>query len=79
MLSILIPTYNYNAFKLVNVLLNQVKEAKIELVDLQGRVLKTFILHADRGALTLDFPIASGIYLIKLSNGKEQLIQKLIK
>ncbi|MEY2799431.1 MAG: hypothetical protein RI934_419 [Bacteroidota bacterium] len=55
------------------------KEAKIELVDLQGRVLKTFILHADRGALTLDFPIAAGIYLIKLSNGKEQLIQKLIK
>ncbi len=55
------------------------KEAKIELVDLQGRVLKTFMLHADRGAITLDFPIASGIYLIKLNNGNEQLIQKLIK
>ncbi len=30
MLSILIPTYNYNVFKLVNVLYNQAKEAKIE-------------------------------------------------
>lgn len=55
------------------------KEAKIELIDLQGRVLKTFMLHSDRGAITLDFPIASGIYLIKLNNGKEQLIQKMVK
>ena len=30
MLSILIPTYNYNVFKLVDVLYNQAKEAKIE-------------------------------------------------
>jgi hypothetical protein len=30
MLSILIPTYNYNVFQLVNVLYNQAKEAKIE-------------------------------------------------
>jgi hypothetical protein len=55
------------------------KAAKLELIDFQGRVIKTYALHADRGHISLDFPIATGIYLLKLTNGNEQLIQKLIK
>ena len=55
------------------------KAAKIELIDFQGKVIKTYALHADRGHLNLDFPIATGIYLLKLTNGNEQLIQKIIK
>jgi hypothetical protein len=55
------------------------KAAKLELIDFQGRIIKTYALHADRGHISLDFPIATGIYLLKLTNGNEQLIQKLIK
>lgn len=55
------------------------KAAKIELIDFQGKVIKTYTLHADRGHINLDFPIATGIYLLKLTNGNEQLIQKIIK
>jgi hypothetical protein len=55
------------------------KAAKIELIDFQGRIIKTYALHADRGHMNLDFPVATGIYLLKLTNGNEQLIQKIIK
>ena len=55
------------------------KAAKIELIDFQGKVIKTYALHADRGHMNLDFPVATGIYLLKLTNGNEQLIQKIIK
>jgi hypothetical protein len=55
------------------------KAAKIELIDFQGKVIKTYALHADRGHIELDFSVATGIYLLKLTNGNEQLIQKIIK
>ena len=46
------------------------------LIDMQGRLLK---LYSGKGIVSIDKPIASGIYLLQLDTGGELFTQKLLK
>lgn len=54
------------------------KNSKIELTDIQGRVIKSFVLHASETVMPID-KLERGLYLIKIFTGENVITKKLIK
>ena len=59
---------------LLSVSSNERREAKIEVIDRIGRIVKRKDIMLNRGKRTIDLGrMTSGIYFIKVSSGKEQI------
>jgi hypothetical protein len=54
-------------------------QAKLEVVDLLGRVIQTQKLTQAEGRISLSLDLAKGVYLVKISNGAEQETLKIVK
>ncbi len=55
------------------------QNAKIELINLLGERLESFTVQESKGTISLDMDLRSGIYFIRLSNGNNQQMIKVIK
>jgi choice-of-anchor B domain-containing protein len=54
-------------------------QAKLEVVDLLGRVIQTQKLTQAEGRISLSLDLAKGVYLVKISNGAEQETLTIVK
>jgi subtilase family serine protease len=55
-------------------------QRKMRIVDAKGAVIKTFIVEAGATSIITDMSaFASGVYIIRFDNGKDEFTQKIIK
>ena len=64
----------------LNVNISDKRFNKAELIDVNGKIIKTFQLNANGGVTTINLStLAKGIYMLKLIGAGEQIIKKVIK